>query len=327
MDKGYAWVVMMATCLLQILYSCLLTSFGIFLVDITETTAYSTGRIAWIGAIGATFCGVSGAFTGNFIDRYGCRKVVIVGSLMISTGYLLSAFVRNVNIQYFSLGILAGIGFNCYAVSSHVAASQWFSKRKSLALSIVMFGMSFGIFIWGPIARFLSFTFAWRGAMFVIAGIQLNGLVIALLLRPPPKEKKPIEEQVKKELEVQEKKNITFKLCDFTLCKDWLFMVYCVANFCLLFGHVLPLILLPTKAETLKISKTKGAALVSTLGACSCIGRPIVGYCADKPWFNRRLLFASSSLVGGLLSAFSTLLNTFVLLMVYSSLIGFFSGI
>lgn len=98
MDKGYAWVVMAATCLLQILYSCLLTSFGIFLVDITETTEFSTGKVAWIGALGATFCGVSGAVTGNFIDKFGCRIVVVVGSLMISSGYLISAFVRVVRL-------------------------------------------------------------------------------------------------------------------------------------------------------------------------------------------------------------------------------------
>lgn len=103
-------------------------------------------------------------------------------------------------------------------------------------------------------------------------------------------------------------------------------MVYCIANFCLLFGHVLPLTLLPTKAKTVKIDKDRGALFVSMMGACSAVGRPIVGYCADKPWFNRRLMFASSSLIGGILSAVSTLLNTFVLLMVYSALIGFFSG-
>ncbi len=59
-------------------------------------------------ASGTSVCFLSGPLSGVLCDRFGCRKVVFVGALIASFGWLVSAFSTGVPYLYFSVGIAGG---------------------------------------------------------------------------------------------------------------------------------------------------------------------------------------------------------------------------
>ena len=61
----------------------------------------------------------------------------------------------------------------------------WFSKKQSMALSIVMIGVPIGAFIWPPFVSWLNHEYSWKGAFIIVGGIQLQGLVFLALLHKP----------------------------------------------------------------------------------------------------------------------------------------------
>ena len=50
----------------------------------------------------------SGPIASTIINRYSCRVAMILGSLMLSTGLVLTGFVEDIKWTFFTFGILAG---------------------------------------------------------------------------------------------------------------------------------------------------------------------------------------------------------------------------
>ena len=74
-----------------------------------------------------------------------------------------------------------------------------FHNIRALAQGVTIAGMSLGKFWWAPLARWLISLYTWKGAFWVIGAIFLNGVVLALLLRPKiPEEEKLAKERKRK---------------------------------------------------------------------------------------------------------------------------------
>lgn len=314
-DSGYAWAILVLAFILEVLTGCSLTSFGIMMVDIMDSTEQNAQTISFIGALLSTFLGLSGVILGPFMQKFGCRIIVFTGSIILASCYLTTFLVKNVTVYYFSMGVVCGIGYSCYQLGAPVAVSHWFEKRKAFSISVIMTGISVGSMIWGPITRLLINKYSWRGAALIIGGLQLHSCIIAILLKPGPLLSKSLQEK---------KKQPSFNI---QLFKNKKFLIYCVSNFTLIFGHVVPFMMLPLKAETHGVSKMKAAGLVAIMGVCSTTVRPIIGFMSDKPWFDKNFAFAVFSILGGLLTTCSFYMRNYDLLIVYVSLFGTISGL
>jgi hypothetical protein len=77
-----------------------------------------------------------------------------------------------------------GIGFGMVFLSGFVATGKYFRKRRTFAVGISFSGGGVGTFTFIPVARLIIDTFGWRGSVFILAGVTLNGCVFASLLRP-----------------------------------------------------------------------------------------------------------------------------------------------
>ena len=70
--------------------------------------------------------------------------------------------------------ILVGIGEACSVISIWMALNSYFDKRHGLAMGLKAFGSSIGMFAGPPFARFLIDKYAWRGALMLLAGCQIQ---------------------------------------------------------------------------------------------------------------------------------------------------------
>lgn len=79
---------------------------------------------------------------------------------------------------------ISGAGLGLLYLPSIVTVGHYFKKKRALATGIAVCGSGIGGFVFAPLSEFLIEQYTWKGAMWIIAAIVLNGIPIAALLRP-----------------------------------------------------------------------------------------------------------------------------------------------
>ena len=125
---------------------------------------------------------------GYFIDKFGIRNLMLVGSVLILLGWTLGGmFSTTVFHLYIYYGVLAGTGAGIIYIATVANAVKWFPDRRGLAAGLTAAGFGGGaaltlIPISGSIA-----SMGWAGAMTAWGvGQGIVAIVAALILRHPP---------------------------------------------------------------------------------------------------------------------------------------------
>ena len=92
-------------------------SFGIFLVEITETygTSRSVTSLVFSTRIGTMLC--IGPITADLVEKFGCRRVIFVGSAVSLVGLIISGTIPNFIVFSLSAGVITGKLFMSLIVS------------------------------------------------------------------------------------------------------------------------------------------------------------------------------------------------------------------
>ena len=125
---------------------------------------------------------------GFFVDRYGSRKLCLLGVLTIGAGFILLSQTQSLWLFYTSIILIAFGGGGCTGVVMNHAVSNWFQKRIGLALGIMNSGVgACGLMI--PIVVGLIDTYGWRSAVVVLGiGTWIICTPLALVIRDTPEE-------------------------------------------------------------------------------------------------------------------------------------------
>ncbi len=126
---------------------------------------------------------------GYFIDKFGIRNLMLIGSVMILLGWTLGGmFATSVFHLYMYYGVLAGTGAGIIYIATVANAIKWFPDKRGLAAGLTAAGFGGGsaltlIPISGTIA-----SMGWAGAMTAWGiGQGVVAIAMALILHHPPK--------------------------------------------------------------------------------------------------------------------------------------------
>ena len=74
---------------------------------------------------------VAGFVAGSLVELYGCRKIVISGTVIGALGFILSAFMPHIGFMFITFGILSGKSLTWYTIQCwQVSESfRWHSAR------------------------------------------------------------------------------------------------------------------------------------------------------------------------------------------------------
>lgn len=183
-DGGYGWVIVIASFMCNMIVDGIAYTFGIFLPEIVKDYGETKGSVAWVGSIlsGMTMC--AGPLVSALANKYGCRTVCIVGSLMSTTAFSLSIFSPSIGWLMLIYGFVGGTGFGLMYLPAVVCVGYYFESKRSLATGIAVCGSGVGTFAFAPLATILLRTYGWRGANLILAGIILHGVIFGALMRP-----------------------------------------------------------------------------------------------------------------------------------------------
>jgi MFS family permease len=126
--------------------------------------------------------GIGGVVMGKLADRFGIVLPVLVGAIMLSLGYVLSA--SSTSILQFGLvqGVLIGFGTSTTFAPLLADTSLWFMKRRGAAVGLIASGNYLAGAVWPPIVQHFVQMAGWRQAHLGIALFCLATMLPLALL-------------------------------------------------------------------------------------------------------------------------------------------------
>jgi MFS family permease len=123
---------------------------------------------------------------GFLVDRFGSRKLLLGGSVIIGIGLLILSFTQSLLMFYLCFLLIALGAGGCTSVVTMTAVAVWFRKNVGLALGIMASGFGAGGLI-VPLVVFLIDESGWRLTLVILgAGMWLLGIPLSLLVRDKP---------------------------------------------------------------------------------------------------------------------------------------------
>lgn len=186
-----AWGVL-ATCWIGLAFgfgSAAYTSFGLFVVPLSQEFGWGRGEISAAFTIMSLSVALLSPFAGSLVDRHGPRRLLLFSIVTFALAMAaLSLLTANIWHFYF-MYLLLPIAAICTGPVSYVRVIvAWFEKNRGLALGIGLTGTGFGGVVIPPLVQWVTQNYGWRWAYVGIAiGIILVLPLAALMIFDDPK--------------------------------------------------------------------------------------------------------------------------------------------
>ena len=192
--------VLIAGCLIIIVTFGIRGSFGVFQIPIENEFQWLRVEFSLAIAIQNLGWGIGAPIFGALGEKFGDKKMIIVGALCYVSGLVVSTFAQSpLTHQFLELLIgfgIAGTGMGMILAVVGRASSE---KNRSMALGIVTAAGSVGQMVGAPLAQILVDFYGWK-QVFIIFALSI---IIVMFAVPLLKETKI---STKKEIEVSLKK-------------------------------------------------------------------------------------------------------------------------
>jgi len=192
--------VLIAGCLIIIVTFGIRGSFGVFQIPIENEFQWLRVEFSLAIAIQNLGWGIGAPIFGALGEKFGDKKMIIVGSLCYVSGLIVSTFAQSpLTHQFLELLIgfgIAGTGMGMILAVVGRASSE---KNRSMALAIVTAAGSVGQMVGAPLAQILVDLYGWK-QVFIIFALSI---IIVMFAVPLLKETKI---STKREIEVSLKK-------------------------------------------------------------------------------------------------------------------------
>jgi len=224
---------------------------------------------------------------GYFVDKFGIRKLMSIGAILIALGWILGGTIATSPFHlYIYYGIIAGTGAGIIYISCVANAVKWFPDKRGLAVGVTAAGFGGGAALAiMPIAATIH-SIGWAKAMALWGlGQGIIALITAMILRHPPAGWAPAGWHPAAQKAVLQSK-VNYRWTQ-TLTRPEFYLLYVMFFFACL-GGLIATANLSQIAKVLKVSDAKvwGMAIVpltATLtSACNALSRILWGTVSDR---------------------------------------------
>jgi MFS family permease len=183
----YGWWIVLAGFMIS-LYVGSVVFFGLtaFVEPIIHEFGWSYTQVSFASSLRGLEMGLFAPVVGFLVDRFGSRKLVFLGIIVIGFGLILLSRTQSLFMFYGAYVLIAFGAGGCTSVVLMVAIANWFNRNvgKALGLMASGFGAS-GLVV--PIIVWMIDLYGWRTTLVVLGlGIWLLGLPLTAVIRNSP---------------------------------------------------------------------------------------------------------------------------------------------
>src|SRR3982075_1066708 len=264
-----------------------------------------------LAMVGFAFGGVA---VGRLSDRLGIVAPVVCGEIALSVGYIGAGFAPNL-VSFALLHIVIGIGASATFGPLIADTSQWFTRRRGIAVAIVACGNYLGGTIWPPILHPFVASEGWLAAhvgVGVFCGLATLPLLLALRRRAPMQDTESMGA-----LSAGAQRGLG-------ISPTALQAVLCIAGLSCCVAMAMPQVHIVAYCGDLGYGVARGAEMLSLMMAFGVISRIGSGFLADKIGGIRTLLIGS--VAQGFALLFYLFFDGLTSLYIISAMFGLFQG-
>lgn len=161
---------------------------GVVLPPMLKELGWSRTEASTGFALLTVVYGMSGPLVAILIRRIGVRLTMVSGGLVTFCGGLITYSTETILQFYLGVGLLMGLGMAMQTViPATLLVTNWFVRRRSLAMGIFMAAGGVGAFMAAPLSMLIEWTGEWR-FIWLIMGLAaiLASLIAACLVKANP---------------------------------------------------------------------------------------------------------------------------------------------
>lgn len=185
--RNAGWILLGASLILALSLG-IRHGFGLFLAPMSSDYGWGREVFAFAIALQNLIWGLAQPITGAVADRFGARRVVVLGGLLYAAGLALMALSDTPWSLSLSAGLLIGIGLSgtSFSVLLGVVGRALPAEQRSLGMGIASAAGSLGQFIMLPGSLGLISLLGWSAALLALGLLVALIAPLALLVRDRP---------------------------------------------------------------------------------------------------------------------------------------------
>ena len=302
----YGWIIVLVGILFMSLAYGVRYSFSVIFTSLLDQFQWSRDATAAMLSFHMLSYGVFSPIAGALVDRIGPKKTMTLGAIVLAFGAYSSSLGSELWHYYLSFGLCAGAGLGLIGTVPFTRiVSNWFVKKRGLALSLMFFGTG-GPHLLYPVVALLIEKLGWRNTFSVEALIVVIILLpcIVFLVRYHPRDKGLLPDGMSAEAGISKESKIGLNIdtiwrdSDWTLSKAirtrqfWLicftsFSAWGISEHILLTHHI-------ALAKDVGFSTLSASSILSIYGLFMALGA-FAGFISDH--IGREVTFTISTLL------------------------------
>lgn len=325
LDRGYAWVVVLAVWLTMFCTWGCNSAFGVFLSFYFKKGTFPGATkydYAIIAGLPVAVSQLSSPFSMIFMRIIGIKQTMFFGCVLMFVGFMWASYAKHLVELYITQGLLTGISMSFISTPPMTCLPGWFLKKRAVAVGISLLGTGIGGVAFGMACNKLIEDYNGTGWCYRMLAITCTvGSLIAVILVRERVPAEPVGIRSRKLMVAEFFKVFNFKI----ITKPQVLLITVWFNLAF-FAYSLMLYTLSSYAVARGMTQKQGSILTTLLNVGQTIGRPSMGLVGDR--YGRRNVTCVLTLVLCILMlAFWIPATTYVQLIFFSLMVGSTVGV
>jgi len=277
----YGWLVVAAAFAITFVGFGSAYSFSAFVGSLQRDFGASRGSVSLVFSLAGFLYFALGVVSGPLADRWGAKRLAILGMLLVGLGLVLASQARTLVEVYAAYGLGVGLGVGFAYVPAIGVVQRWFVKRRGFASGLAVSGIGVGTLAMPPLASLLIGSIGWRGAYLTLGAlVAIVGVGMATFIANDPRDRgtSPDGEPWDVNAPATATKGASLNEAVRTRHFIGLYVACLISGF----GVFVPFVHLVPYALDHHINQASAVLLLAAIGVGSTVGRFILGDIADR---------------------------------------------
>ena len=147
-------------------------SFGVFIKPMTEELGWSRTQISLGATINLICYALASPIVGKMLDTWGVRLTVLIGAVIVGSGFCAMYFINSLWMFYLLFGVVAALGVNMVGrIAQATIVANWFIKKRGLMMGVTALSIGIGTTVMAPAANAVLNSIGWQSAFFFLGGL------------------------------------------------------------------------------------------------------------------------------------------------------------
>jgi sugar phosphate permease len=159
-----------------------MSSFGLYVRPLEDEFGWTRAETSLAFSAAVLASGLTAPVIGHWTDSRGARPVIVAGAALCGLAFVLLAMTQALWQYYLFYAIHATFRQMMFFLPFQALTSQWFRRRRGVALSVLGSGFSLGGLVVLPLVALVISELGWRGAYLFSAVVMALLSPLALLV-------------------------------------------------------------------------------------------------------------------------------------------------